>query len=100
MTIAMENAGAKRSVFLVARDEGLAVEAEAVADPEHVTLGLSEPLEKTTRVPRSVVQFVRRTGQDLVIGHAAADEAFGRDLYINEPRRGRFCACPSAIRGG
>ncbi len=85
MTIAMENAGAKRSVFIAAHDNVLTVEAEAVADPEQVHLRHAEPLEGSTRVPSSVVQYVRRTGQDVVLANAAGDERFGGDPYV---RRG------------
>lgn len=86
MTIAMENAGAKRGVFLAERDRGLTLEAEATADPEQVVVGPPARAEASDRIPRSIVQFVRRTGRDLVLANASADERFSDDPYVASSR--------------
>ncbi len=82
MKIALENAGAERGVFLQESQERLLVEAEATVDPESVQVRQSVPLEEAGGLPASVVRYVRRTGQGIVLGHAASDERFARDPYI------------------
>jgi hypothetical protein len=96
MTIAMENAGAKRSAFVVEREEGLTIEAEATADPEHVAVGPPVLVEASDRLPRNLVQFVRRTGHDLVLANAAEDERFRDDPYVARTRaRSVLCVAVS-----
>jgi hypothetical protein len=63
LAIAMENAGARRSVFLAFRDGSLTIEAEATADPEQVNFGQPVPFETVATIPQAIVQYVRRTGR-------------------------------------
>jgi predicted ATPase/transcriptional regulator with GAF, ATPase, and Fis domain len=76
--ITLENAGAERGLFLLERDGQLVLEAEARADSTEVLLHGSVPLE-AAQVPLTVVRYVRRTGQPLVVGDALADERFAQD---------------------
>jgi predicted ATPase len=99
MAIAMENAGATRSVFLVLRGETLVVEAEGTVDPSLVVVGHAEPVDESGRVPGAIVQYVRRTGQDVVLDHAAADERFGADPYLLA-RHPRSLLCVPVNRQG
>ena len=82
MTIALENAGAERGVFLQNRHGQLVVEAEAAADAAPVTVKPSIPLEQASDLSHGVVRYVCRTGQGVVIGNAATDERFAEDPYI------------------
>jgi transcriptional regulator with GAF, ATPase, and Fis domain len=99
LAIAIENAGARRGVFVVMRGDLPVVEAEASADPALVTVGLDEPLESSLRVPVGVVQYVRRTLQDLVIEQAAADERFARDSYVARRGTGSVLCVPVSHQG-
>jgi formate hydrogenlyase transcriptional activator len=58
------------------------VEAEAGADRENITVGHTTPLDQASGLAISVVRYVHRTGQDVVIGDAARDERFAADSYI------------------
>ena len=82
MKLALENAGAQRGVFFQERDGALVFEAEAAADGGQVRIGPIVPLEQVDRVALTVVRYVHRTGQDVVIGNAAIDERFAADAYI------------------
>jgi tetratricopeptide (TPR) repeat protein len=91
MTLALENVGAERGVFLQERDGTLVVEAEAGADREQV--GRITPLEEAIGLPISVVRYVHRTGHDVVIGNAATSTSAGHGPSPS-------CACPWRIRAG
>jgi transcriptional regulator with GAF, ATPase, and Fis domain len=82
MRLALENAGADRSAFLLERDGQLVVAATATADSGDVRVGSYVPLDETEGLARSVIRYVHRTGQDVVVDTAASDERFGADPYI------------------
>jgi predicted ATPase/transcriptional regulator with GAF, ATPase, and Fis domain len=82
MKIALENAGAERGTFLQDENGQLVVRAEAVADPEQVQVRPSMPWEQAEHLAHSVVRYVRRTGEDVVVSDAATDPRFAADPYI------------------
>jgi transcriptional regulator with GAF, ATPase, and Fis domain/predicted ATPase len=82
MTIALENAGAERGLFLQERDGTLMIEAEARASGGPVLVRQSLPWESFDGLSHAVVRYVRRTAQDLVVGNLAADERFASDPYV------------------
>jgi formate hydrogenlyase transcriptional activator len=82
MTLALENAGAERGMFVQERQGALLVEANAGTDRDHVVVGSAIPLEEANDLAISVVRYVHRTGQDVVIGDATKDERFSGDRYI------------------
>ncbi|HEX4823882.1 MAG TPA: sigma 54-interacting transcriptional regulator [Candidatus Polarisedimenticolaceae bacterium] len=81
MSIAIENAGAERGVFLEEKDGRLVVEAEGRVGGEAVRVLESRPLEEAD-VCRAVVQFVRKTGEGVVVADVGKDERFGGDPYV------------------
>ena len=81
MHVVMENAGAERAVFVQDRDGTLTIEAEAVAQSAEVRLG-SKRLGEEPNIALGVVRYVRRTGQDVVVGDATLDERFAKDSYV------------------
>lgn len=77
--IVIENAGAERCALVLEGEQGPVVhsyEAGGGAAP------LAEPLEVSERVPRSVVHFVRRTGEAVVVSGAGGHEARADDEYL------------------
>ena len=78
MNLALENAGADRALFIRAQDGELIVEAEAATDAPPAL----PPADASGRFSQSIVRYVRRTGQDVVIGHPADDERFAGDPYL------------------
>ncbi len=86
--IAIENAGAERGALVLEGDEGPRVhgyEAGAAAV-------CAEPLEGSGRVPLSLVNLVRRTGEALVLAEATREEPHAGDDYVQR-RRPRSLAC-------
>jgi formate hydrogenlyase transcriptional activator len=81
MKLAIENAGADRAVFVRDQDGRLVAEAEAFADADRVRLA-PQADSAPASFAQSVVWYVRRTGQDVVVGNATTDERFAADPYI------------------
>ena len=99
MRLALENAGAQRGIFVQERGDALLVEAEADTDREYIAVGRTTPLEQASGLAISVVRYVHRTGQDVVIGNAARDERFAGDSYIMGSRAKSILCVPVAHQG-
>jgi len=99
MKLALENAGAQRGIFLRDREGTLLVEAEAVADIEQVTIGQPLLLDQANGISHSVIRYVHRTGQDVVIGDATTDERFAGDAYIVRAKPRSILCVPVGHQG-
>ena len=99
MRISIENAGAQRGVIIIVRERGPYVEAISSVDQEGVQVKLAEPLDTSNKVPRSVVQYVMRTGSSVVVDDALAHEVYSSDPYIIE-HGVRSMMCLPAIKQG
>ncbi|MDA0745480.1 MAG: ATP-binding protein, partial [bacterium] len=87
MEIVMENAGAQRGLLLLRKHGRWVLEAEAETDPFRVEVlqsVLVEPGSDGVLLAHSVVQYVVRTRQNVLLDDAAADPVFGEDPYIRE----------------
>ena len=80
MQITMMNAGAENGVLLLQRDDRLVV--QAVARGEEVHSMLDQPLENYAALPRTLLNYVKRTQEPIVLDHAATAVRFGEDPYI------------------
>jgi predicted ATPase/serine phosphatase RsbU (regulator of sigma subunit) len=92
MRVIVENAGAQRGILVLNRDGRLEVEALVTVGERDVKLGLREPIERSTELATSVVQYVSRSKEALVLPDAAADPRFARDPYVAK-RRPRSLLC-------
>jgi predicted ATPase/serine phosphatase RsbU (regulator of sigma subunit) len=101
MRVLIENAGAQKGVLVLnhadatqeAQLEGqLDVEALVTVEPHRIEIGLRQPLETSTELAASVVQYVARSKETVVLGNAAAESRFARDPYI-ETRRPLSLLC-------
>jgi predicted ATPase/serine phosphatase RsbU (regulator of sigma subunit)/tRNA A-37 threonylcarbamoyl transferase component Bud32 len=82
MRTLVENAGAQKGVLLMNHDGALEVEALVTTDPHRIQLGLRQPLEQSTELATSVVQYVGRSKEAVVLGNASGDSRFARDPYV------------------
>ena len=80
----LETAGAQKGLLLLNRDGHLLIEAEGTATPEEVTVLQAAPAESSGRLASSVVRFVTRVGESVVLGDARRDSRFAKDPYIQE----------------
>ncbi|XXX80351.1 AAA family ATPase [Sorangium sp. So ce134] len=99
MRIAVENAGAQKGALVLDRGERLLVEALATVDPDAIRTGMTTPVEDSADIAVSVVQYVARTREAVVLGDATEDGRFASDPYIVASRP-RSVLCMSMIHRG
>lgn len=81
--ILFQNAGAQRG-FLLREEEGhIFIEAGGSVDgDEETNVNHKIPIEKNDALSHSIVRYVSRTHETVVIGDATQDERFAETLYI------------------
>jgi GAF domain-containing protein len=83
MRILIESAGAERGCLLLTRDDTLLVEAWAEVDREEIKVDAEPvPLEGSDRLPISIVNYVKRSLESLILADAGADGRFAPDEYV------------------
>lgn len=92
LRVALASAGAQRGALILMRDDRLVVEATATVTPDAVTAGIGAPLEECQDLSTSVVQYVARTMEPVLLADAERDEHFADDPYMTS-RRPRSVMC-------
>ncbi|MDR6555360.1 AAA family ATPase [Paenibacillus qinlingensis] len=82
----IENAGAAKGFWIVNKDGDWWIEAEHDVNRNVSRSGHSAPLESCFDLPISVVRFVARTQEPLILGDAHLDDLFAWDPYIRSVR--------------
>jgi predicted ATPase/serine phosphatase RsbU (regulator of sigma subunit)/tRNA A-37 threonylcarbamoyl transferase component Bud32 len=97
MKILIENAGAQRG-FLLLEDKGkLFVEAEGAVDSEQVTVLQSIPMENC--LPLSIINYVARTDESVVLNNATVEGNFINDRYIQQHQPKSILCVPLINQG-
>jgi C4-dicarboxylate-specific signal transduction histidine kinase len=99
MRIAIEQAGAERGLLIRPRGVEQRLEAEATTSGDSVIVELRDEQAGAACLPESVLHYVLRTGESVVLDDAAARSAFGEDAYIRE-RQTRSILCLPLINQG
>ncbi len=98
LQIAIENAGAQRGVFLLHSGDQLVVEAEASSEGPTAILSRT-PLADRADIPQSIVHYVARSGESVLLDDASRDGAFVSDPSI-VARKPRSVMClPISLQG-
>ncbi len=87
MHVALESAGAERGCIVLEQENGPEVFVEGTADEIRMRAGQGTPLESANLIP-GLVNFVRRTGESVVLDDASQDERYRDDPYVlgQQPR--------------
>ena len=80
--IMMENAGAQTGFLILEKDRQLFIEAQGTVEPDEVILLQTSLSETSERLPVSLVNYVARTKEDVVLADAAHEGGFIADPYI------------------
>lgn len=78
----IESAGADRGMLLIDRGGRLWVDVVMQVDPEKIETEASVLAEECETLPLSIVEYVRRTRESLLMGDARADRRFAKDRYM------------------
>ncbi len=82
MDILIENAGAQKGFFILNREGKLYIEAKRDVDSEQVTLIQSNPVDKSQMLSPAIINYVRRTGESIVMSDAVNEGIFRTDPYV------------------
>jgi PAS domain S-box-containing protein len=84
MRTAIEHAGAERGLLMLPRGDELRIEAEATTSGDRVIVRLREASVAAAARPESIVQYVVRTQQSVVLDDASAQHLFSADVYLRQ----------------
>ena len=99
MRTAVEQAGAERGLLIRPRGLEQRIEAEATTNGDSVIVQRLDEQAGAAALPESMLHYVLRTGETVVLDDAAAQSAFGEDPYIRE-RQTRSILCQPLINQG
>ncbi|MFB2975706.1 AAA family ATPase [Microseira sp. BLCC-F43] len=87
MRVVLENAGASKCALILSQTANLVIEATGVAGGE-ITVLQSMPVEESQEIPVSLINYVYRTRETLVLDNPDAQNSFSADPYIiaNQPK--------------
>ena len=92
MRTAIEHAGAERGLLILARGAEQRIEAEATTSGDAVVVRLRDTPVTGAAVPESVIHYVLRTREGVILDDASAENSFSADPYIRQ-RRARSILC-------
>jgi predicted ATPase/GAF domain-containing protein/HPt (histidine-containing phosphotransfer) domain-containing protein len=99
MRILVENAGATHGCLVLPQGDALEVNASLMLEPETIEVGLHEPLETSSRIPVSIVQYCARSRAAVVLADAGADQRFAHDPQVVERKRWSVACLPLLHQG-
>ncbi len=94
LNVVIENAGARRGMVLLDKDGELLIEAEGTAQSERTTVLHGRSISGKDDLPASVVNYVVRTRESIVLHDASEDSRFRNDPYIQRHRPRSVLAAP------
>src|SRR5712672_1736424 len=92
MRTAIEHAGAERGLLILRRGDERRVEAEATTGGDTVVVQLRDQPVIAAVLPETVLHYVLRTRESVILDDAAAQSPFAADTYIRE-RQARSILC-------
>jgi predicted ATPase/signal transduction histidine kinase/DNA-binding NarL/FixJ family response regulator/tRNA A-37 threonylcarbamoyl transferase component Bud32 len=82
MKIAIENAGAEKGFLILDKAGQLFIEAQGNFEQDDIVVLQSIPINECQLLPKSIINYVERTHEDVVLKNASASEIFATDNYI------------------
>jgi PAS domain S-box-containing protein len=92
MRTAIEQAGAERGLLIISRGAEPRIEAEATTGGDKVVVQLRDQTVTASVLPESVLHYVLRTRESVILDDAAVLSPFAADPYLRE-RRARSILC-------
>jgi PAS domain S-box-containing protein len=92
MRAAIEHAGAERGLLILSRGVEHLIEAEATTSGDNIVVHLKEMSVGETVVPGSILHYVERTRESVILDDASAQNPFCADAYFRT-RHARSILC-------
>jgi signal transduction histidine kinase len=84
MVTAVEHAGAERGLLILPRGDELRIEAEATTSTDTVTVRLRQVGVTAAELPESILHYVVRTRESVILDDASVQNPFSADEYIRQ----------------
>jgi signal transduction histidine kinase len=97
--IVIENAGAQRGLFILVEDGELLLQAEGSVGKSEVAVLQSAPISESETLPRTLVNYVARTRESVILNDAPSEGRFTADPYISQSQP-RSVLCVPVINQG
>jgi PAS domain S-box-containing protein len=97
MVLALQQAGADRGLLILSRDDELRIEAQATTVAGRVIVDCRQDPATTTDLPESILRYVARTRQSVIVDDAAAENPFAPDAYLRR-RHVRSILCLPLVK--
>jgi PAS domain S-box-containing protein len=92
MRTAIEQAGAQRGLLILPRGVEQRIEAEATTNGDTIIVHLQEAAIAGAAVPESIIHYVVRTQESVILDDASVQNPFSADTYIRRhPSRSILC---------
>jgi GAF domain-containing protein len=82
MRTSLEHAGADRGLLILSREDGYRVEAEATTSSDQVIVVLRQASVTGSDLPASVLNYVLRTKEGILLPDTSGQNPFAADEYI------------------
>ena len=82
MRIVIENAGAQKGCLILEQQDQLVVVAEGEAETDEVMVLQSVPVDSRPDLPVTLIRYVERTREEVVLSNATQEGMFTADPYI------------------
>jgi signal transduction histidine kinase len=97
MVIAVEHAGAERGLLILPRGEEHRIEAEARTGHDSVEVSLRQSLVTPSELPESLLRYVIRTQESVILDDASVQNQFSEDEYLRQ-RQSRSVLCLALVK--
>jgi PAS domain S-box-containing protein len=97
MTVALKNAGAQRGLLILLEGDKPRIEAEGKVDHKTVEVKVRREAVTQADMPESLLHYVVRTRQSVILNDALAQDPFSTDDYIRE-KRARSVLCLPLVK--
>jgi PAS domain S-box-containing protein len=99
MTIALENAGADRGLLMLPAEDDHLIQAEAKAAGDQIDVVLCQKPITSVTCPESIVRYVIRTRESVILNDASKPNIFSEDDYLRD-RPAKSILCMPLIKQG
>ncbi|QGZ64458.1 AAA family ATPase [Paraburkholderia acidisoli] len=99
MRTAIAHAGAQRGLLVFGAGPGMRIEAEATTTQDVVTVSLEKAGIERTTLPVSILHYVMRTMESVILNDANARHEFSADPYFSPPRTQSVACVPLVHQG-
>ena len=99
LAILLQNVGAQRGALLRDENGRVVIEAVASVDEDEVPFPMDIPLESSEDLCRTVVRYVSRTYETVVLGDAGQSDRFTGDPYIEREKPKSILCTPILHQG-